>query len=217
MPRIHILAFIAVMITLGTAGAPGAAQEAVPSGSYRQTCSDISVKKDSLYARCQDAQGKTHSAKLAHYEKCSDIVNKKGSLECVRQGHGGAPSAQPRGSYTESCHDITMKGSTLHAICRSADGREAPTTLRDANHCAQGVVNVNGVLNCEVSEVLPPGSYLTSCKDVRMQGTTLMATCTNNKDRSVSAELRDAHKCSGDITNHDGKLQCVPITKMEKR
>ena len=33
----------------------------------------------------------------------------------------------------------------------------------------------------------------------------------------VKAELRDAHKCGGDITNHEGKLQCVPIRRMEKR
>ena len=75
-----------------------------------------------------------------------------------------------------------MKGSTLYAVCRSFDGREAPTSLRDANHCAQGIVNLNGILNCEVSDVLPPGSYIATCKDVRMQGTTLHATCDNGKD-----------------------------------
>jgi hypothetical protein len=110
-----------------------------------------------------------------------------------------------------------MKGSTLHAICKSVDGREAPATLRDANHCAEGVVNVNGVLNCEVSDVLPPGSYISTCKDVRMQGTTLMASCNNGKDRFVAAELRDAHKCTGDIVNEKGKLKCTPIKKVERR
>jgi hypothetical protein len=206
------------MIVLGKAGVPGAAQEANPPGSYQQTCSDISVKKGNLYAKCQDDKGQPHSAKLSHYEKCgSDIANKNGSLECSGAGsQGGAPSL-PKGSYTESCRDITMKGSTLHAICKSVDGREAPATLRDANHCAEGVVNVNGVLNCEVSDVLPPGSYISTCKDVRMQGTTLMASCNNGKDRFVAAELRDAHKCTGDIVNEKGKLKCTPIKKVERR
>ena len=216
MRCLPVLGLVAVMIAMGKAGASGAAQEANPPGSYQQTCSDISVKKGSLYARCQDEKGKAHSTKLSHYEKCgADIANKNGNLQCAH-GEGGA-SAQPRGSYTESCRDITMKGSTLHAICKSLNGREAPTSLRDANRCAQGVVNVNGILNCEVSDVLPPGSYISTCKDVRMQATTLLASCNNGKDRYVNAELRDAHKCSGDITNHEGKLQCVPITKMEKR
>ena len=216
MRRFSTLGLVAIMIVLGQAGGAGAAQEANPPGSYQQTCSDISVKKGTLYARCQDEKGKAHSAKLSHYEKCgTDIANKNGDLQCAH-GEGGAPS-QPRGSYTESCRDIKMKGTTLQAICKSFDGREAPTSLRDANRCAQGVVNVNGVLNCEVSDVLPPGSYISTCKDVRLQGTTLMASCNNGKDRFVAAELREAHKCSGDITNHEGKLQCVPIKKMEKR
>lgn len=214
MRRISILGFFAIMIALGQAGGARAAQEANPAGSYQQTCSDISVKKGALHARCQDEKGKTHSAKLSHYEQCSDIVNKNGSLECAHGG-GGAPS-QPRGSYTESCRDIQMKGSTLHAICKSVDGREAPTSLRDANRCAQGVVNVNGILNCEVSDVLPPGSYISTCKDVRMQGTTLYASCNNGKDRWITAELREAHKCSGDIANQNGTLRCAPI-RMERR
>jgi CVNH domain len=214
MRRISILGLFAIMIALGLAGGARAAQEANPSGSYQQTCSDISVKKERLFARCQDEKGKVHSTKLSHYGQCSDIVNKNGSLQCVH-GEGGAPS-QPRGSYTESCRDIQMKGSTLHAICKSVDGREAPTSLREANRCAQGVVNVNGILNCEVSDVLPPGSYISTCKDVRMQGTTLYASCNNGKDHWVAAELREAHKCSGDIANQNGTLRCTPI-RMERR
>ena len=218
MRRISTLGLFAIMIVLRQAGGASAVQEANPSGSYQQTCSDISVKKGTLYARCQDEKGKSHSAKLSHYESCGEIVNKNGSLQCgggQSGSQGGAPS-QPRGSYTESCRDIRMKGSTLQAICKSVDGREAPTSLRDANRCAQGVVNVNGILNCEVSDVLPPGSYISTCKDVRMQGTTLYASCDNGKGRSVTAELHDAHKCSGDIANHNGALRCTPI-KMERR
>jgi len=37
-----------------------AAQEGSPEGSYQQTCSDISVKKGTLHARCKDEKGKTH-------------------------------------------------------------------------------------------------------------------------------------------------------------
>lgn len=218
MRCLRILGLSAITVVLGLACASGSAQEANPAGSYQQTCSDVSVKKGNLYARCADEKGKTHSAKLSNYERCSDIVNKNGSLECARgEHHEGHTPSQPPGSYTQSCRDIRMKGSTLHAICKSVDGREAPTSLHDANRCAQGVVNVNGILNCEVSDVLPPGSYISSCKDVRLQGTTLAASCNNGKDRWVPAELRDAHKCSGDITNQNGALRCVPIKRMEKR
>ena len=75
---------------LGCAAGFRAAQEANPAGSYQQTCSDISVKKGTLYAKCQDKKGKSHSAKLSHYEKCSDIANKNGKLECA----GGSQSCR---------------------------------------------------------------------------------------------------------------------------
>jgi hypothetical protein len=217
MRGVSVFGLVVVMIVLGKVSASGAAQAANPPGSYQQSCGDISLKKGNLYARCQDDKGKTHSAKLSHYEKCSDIVNKNGSLHCSAGASEGGKPSLPRGSYTESCHDITMKGNTLHAICKSVDGREAPATLRDANRCVQGVANINGVLNCEVSDVLPPGSYISTCKDVRMQGSTLMASCDNGKGRSVAAELRYAHKCTGDILNENGKLKCTPIRKMERR
>lgn len=206
----------AIMILLGFAARVSAAQEANPAGSYQQTCSDVSVKKGTLYAKCQDTKGKAHSAKLSHYEKCSDISNKDGKLECAG-GEKAVPPSQPTGSYTDSCKNIQMKGATLHAVCKSLDGREMPTSLKDANRCAEGVANINGILNCEVSGVLPPGSYITTCKEVRLQGSTLSASCNDGKDHWRSTSMRDANKCSGDIANQNGTLRCVPVRNMEKR
>jgi len=215
MRLISTLSFFAITILLGQAGALGSAQKANPTGSYQQTCSDISVRKGNLYAKCKDEKGKSHHAKLSGYEKCSDITNKNGKLECAGGSETAAPS-QPRGSYTDSCRNIQMRGTTLHAICKSLDGRELPTSLKEANRCSEGVANINGILNCEVSGVLPPGSYIATCKDVRLQGTTLFATCNDGKDRWLNASLRDANKCGGDIANQNGALRCLPI-RMEKR
>jgi hypothetical protein len=211
------LGFLAMIILLGCAAGISHAQEANPAGSYQQTCSDISVKKGTLYAKCQDAQGKSHSAKLSHYEKCSEIANKDGKLECAGGEKAATPSpSQPGGSYTDSCRNIHMKGATLHAVCKSLDGRELPTSLKEANRCAEGVANINGILNCEVSGVLPPGSYIATCRDVRLQGTTLYATCNDGKDHWLSASLRDVEKCNGDIANQNGALRCTAINR-EKR
>lgn len=207
--------FLAMIILLGCAAGLSAAQEANPEGSYKQTCSDISVKKDTLYAKCQDTKGKAHSTKLSHYEKCSDIANKNGHLECAG-GEKAATPSQPAGSYTESCKNIQMKGSTLHAVCKSLDGRELPTSLKDANRCSEGVANINGILNCAVSGVLPPGSYIATCKDVRLQGTTLLASCNDGKDHWRTTSLRDANKCNGDIANQNGTLRCTALNR-EKR
>ena len=207
-----IFIFWVIMILLGCAAAFSAAQEATPEGSYKQTCSDISVRKDTLYAKCQDAKGKAHSAKLSHYDKCSDIANQDGKLECGGGSQAIAPG-QPAGSYTESCRNIQMKGATLHAVCKSLDGRELPTSLKDANRCAEGVANINGILNCESSGVLPPGSYIATCKDVKLQGPMLSATCNDGKDHWRTTFLRDANKCNGDIANQNGTLRCTALNR----
>ena len=206
---------LAMIIFLGCAAGLGAAQQANPEGSYQQTCSDISVKKGTLYAKCQDTNGKPHSAKLSHYEKCSDIANKNGKLECAGGTEAAAPS-QPSGPYTDSCKNIKMKGSTLHAVCKSLDGRELPTSLKDANRCTEGVANINGILNCEASGVLPPGSYIATCKDVKLQGSMLSATCNDGKDHWRNTSLHDANKCNGDIANQNGTLRCTALNR-EKR
>jgi hypothetical protein len=215
MRSISTLSFFAITILLGQAGALGSAQEANPTGSYQQACNDISVKKGNLSAKCKDEKGKAHHAKLSGYEKCSDITNKNGHLECAGGSETSAPS-QPRGSYTDSCRNIQMKGTTLHAICKSLDGRELPTSLKEANRCSEGVANINGILNCDVSGVLPPGSYISTCKDVRLLGSTLSASCNDGKDHWRISSLLDANKCRGDIANQNGTLRCVPI-RMEKR
>jgi hypothetical protein len=208
--------FLAIMIFLGCTVRASAAQETNPQGSYQQTCSNVSVKKGTLYAMCQDAEGKSHSTKLSHYEKCSDIANKNGKLECAGGAEATAP-ALPAGSYTDSCENVQMKGTTLHAVCKNQDGREMPTSLKDANRCTDGVANVNGILNCAVSGVLPPGSYIATCKDIQLLETTLYATCQEGKGGWRNTGLRDVQKCNGDIANQNGKLRCMPLRNMEKR
>src|ERR1041385_569162 len=207
--------FLASILFLGCAAGLSAAQQANPEGSYQQTCSDISVDRGTLYAKCQDTKGKSHSAKLSRYQGCSDIANNNGKLECAGAEKAAGPG-QPAGSYTETCRNIHMKGTTLHADCKSLDGRELPTSLKDANSCAEGVANINGILNCESSGVLPPGSYIATCKDVRLQGSMLSATCNDGKDHWRNTFLRDANRCNGDIANQNGTLRCTALNR-EKR
>ncbi len=114
----------------------------------------------------------------------------------------------PKGPYAASCQNVHMKGSTLQASCQDSDGRFVPTKLEHADQCADGVINLNGILSCQ-SGTIPPGSYLSSCTDPRVQGTTLYATCTSNKGKDLQAELHDANRCTGDVANQNGSLRCV--------
>jgi len=122
----------------------------------------------------------------------------------------------PSGPYTESCQNIEMNGSTLHAKCQSADGKWAAAELRNAKSCANGVINLNGVLSCQ-SGIIPPGSYLATCTDFNFHGSTLLATCRNEKGTDVAAELRNATQCTGDIANKNGSLKCVALEKSAEK
>lgn len=215
MRLIQIPVMVITLLALGLIGGLAAAQAANPAGSYQQSCSDISVKKGTLYAKCKDEKGKGHSAKLSSYEKCSDIANKNGSLVCAAAAESGTASGVPAGSYQQTCKDIQLKGNTLRAVCKDHTGRDTATVLREVNRCAQGVVNLDGFLNCE-TDVLPPGSYISNCKDPRIVGGTLYASCDNGKDKWLPAKLRDADLCAGDIENHEGNLRCVESKHSKK-
>jgi hypothetical protein len=53
----------------------------------------------------------------------------------------------------------------------------------------------------------PPGSYMQSCWDIRMQGTTLTAVCRRADGRERLTALNVA-RCIGDIGNNNGHLRC---------
>jgi hypothetical protein len=122
----------------------------------------------------------------------------------------------PSGPYTDSCQNIEMKGNTLHAKCQSADGKWNAVELRNARSCADGVINLNGVLSCQAG-IIPPGSYLSTCTDFNLHGTTLMASCRSEKGTDVAAELRNANQCTGDIANKNGSLKCVALEKSAEK
>src|SRR5262249_39285648 len=54
----------------------------------------------------------------------------------------------------------------------------------------------------------PPGSYQQSCRDTRMQGTTLTAVCQKARGRGEQPTALNVAHCTGDIGNNNGQLQC---------
>jgi hypothetical protein len=54
----------------------------------------------------------------------------------------------------------------------------------------------------------PPGSYMQSCRDIRMQGTTLTALCRRAGGRREQLTALNVARCIGDIGNNNGQLQC---------
>ena len=78
-----------------------------PAGSYRESCRDIRVEGDHLFARCQASNGNWFDASLDDFNRCvGGIINDEGHLECTRPGGRSVPG----GRYTESCARIHVDG-----------------------------------------------------------------------------------------------------------
>lgn len=55
---------------------------------------------------------------------------------------------------------------------------------------------------------VPPGSYRQSCTDVHIERGALVATCRGEHGRMNRSSLADVGRCTGDIGNVNGVLQC---------
>ncbi|HEX6442608.1 MAG TPA: hypothetical protein VF007_10505, partial [Stellaceae bacterium] len=55
---------------------------------------------------------------------------------------------------------------------------------------------------------VPPGSYRQSCSDAHIERGALVATCRGEHGRMNRSSLADVGRCTGDIGNVNGVLQC---------
>jgi hypothetical protein len=131
------------------------------SGSYVRTCAPIYVRGDDLRARCLTASHEWAWTQLDGFDRCrGDIANENGQLRCEwrareheaeyrdRDHDRDGRRATPRGSYANSCRDISLDGDKLKARCQAADGRWRWTNLDDWDRCRGDIANINGQLMC---------------------------------------------------------------------
>jgi hypothetical protein len=71
-----------------------------------------------------------------------------------------------------------------------------------------GAAVLAGLAGAAYGQAPPPGSYQQSCRQIRMQGTTLTAVCQRAKGRSEQPTALNVAHCVGDIGNNNGQLQC---------
>ena len=117
----------------------------LPPGSYKQTCMNMRVEGNILQARCQRQDGSYRFTSI-DYEDCySDITNQNGRLTCGQRHHH---NMLPRGSYKQSCRDLSVNGDILSAECQKRDGNWRWTSI-DFGDCYGEIVNQNGRLICE--------------------------------------------------------------------
>ncbi len=71
------------------------------------------------------------------------------TLTTALWGPGTCAAQQiPGGSYQQTCRDIGVRGSTLHATCDDGHGGRQSTELRDFQSCSGQIQNINGNLQC---------------------------------------------------------------------
>lgn len=205
----------------GTYGSYGGYGERPPPGSYVATCRDISVEGGWLKATCQDRWGnwRPTSTTLMGCRPGADIINDNGTIDCRAAASAFPEGRPPYGSYLATCRNARVGGGWLHAECQDRWGSWRPATMT-VSSCERGadIVNDNGSLACRRAfsggggggDPAPPrGSYMMSCKDIRVTAGWLKASCRDRNGRWVDATTAVGWCSAGrDIANDDGRLTC---------
>jgi hypothetical protein len=167
-------------------------QNGVPGGSYAQTCRDIRTNGNTLEATCDTGSGDWTRTALQDINQCKPetIQNIHGRLECTKadynQGYGqGTGQGYGQGDRRDNGQGYGQ-----------GDRRD------NGQGYGQGDRRDYGA-----SEV-PDGDYMQSCRNVRVSGSTLLATCRQRNGRWRQASLRYFNQCTSDITNYNGRLAC---------
>ena len=147
---------------------------------------------------------------------------------------GTTLSAQglPSGSYQQTCRNIGVDGSRLHATCQDGNGNWQTTELSGFQRCSNDIVNDNGTLRCNSASGYnnggyrrgdwdrddddryrgqngrPGGSYVQTCRDIRTHGNRLEADCQTGNGQWNRTSLRNYNSCNGGVVNDGGTLRC---------
>lgn len=198
--------FVSFVCALSISLVGAASAQPIPSGSYQDTCSEISATWTTLTATCERGDGNWNYTTLKNYRSCRvDIANVKGRLQCV----DSEDDRLPKGSYRDTCRKIEVDGDTLTAECKDSFRRWRYTELDDFAGCRGDIFNDRGILRCRRDDEvrLPGGSWRASCRNARLYGYVLYAEC-RDFFRNWRATSLDLRRCSGNVSNVRGRLVC---------
>lgn len=134
-------------------GGMAQAEDPLPPGPYRTSCSSATYNSGVLKAWCKTGEygGPKNLTNLSTFN-CADgtIFNQRGQLMCYAKNRENAIGfAVWPGSYLRSCKWVSMDFSRLTASCSRGKGRYIQTTL-DTKSCDWGsdISNNKGSLVC---------------------------------------------------------------------
>jgi len=119
-----------------------------------------------------------------------------------------AQSKIPEGSYKKTCKNMHVIGEFLTANCENEKGQWVNTKI-NIDYCEGDIRNENGTLKCKRKPAPKPpaGSYTNSCRDIKVQGKQLKASCENRNGKWKNTSI-NYKKCDRDIWNDNGELSC---------
>jgi hypothetical protein len=134
------------------------------------------------------------------------------NLGVIAQYQGGG---LPYGDYQQTCRNIRNNGYRLDATCQQRNGNWRNTSL-DYRGCRSSIVNDNGHLRCSDNGGysdrwhggVPPGNYRQTCRNVRVDGNWLTATCQKRNGGWRDTSLKNFNYCRSEIENDNGHLRC---------
>jgi hypothetical protein len=155
-------------------------QNGVPGGSYAQTCRDIRTNGNTLEATCDTGNGDWTRSALQDINQCKPetIQNIYGRLECTKADYNQGYGQGNGQGYGQGGRRDNGQG------YGQGDRRD------------YGAPEV------------PDGAYMQSCRNIRISGSTLLATCQLRNGRWRQASLRYFNQCTSEIENSNGRLAC---------
>lgn len=204
------MAVAAAVMWLGTQTPASAV--AVPPGSYRESCTNISSNGSVLFATCPDVNGNMHQASL-NYARCpgSQVANNNGTLVCGAGGYNIGRTL-PGGSWRASCKNANKTNQTLFATCDNGHSGWTNSSLNLAACPTRLVGNNFGDLFCEGDAngaYLPPGAWRSSCRDAREDGRMIYADCDDGRGNYRSTSVDTGPCPRSEIINTAGRLYCI--------
>lgn len=136
---------------------------AVPKGSYLESCRHMAMEQGVLSAECDNGRGSGFASSSLEAARCgtSDIFNRFGVLQCSTAVRANwSANVLPPGSYLATCA-AHVDGTRLVAACGTGVTAKAPfaafyghegsaDTSLDLSRCPDGndIANIHGELVC---------------------------------------------------------------------
>ncbi|HTD37077.1 MAG TPA: CVNH domain-containing protein [Candidatus Limnocylindrales bacterium] len=195
MNRLLLSSLVGASLAAASLAAPASAQYA-PSGSYQQSCTNIRVRGNELIANCTAANGsRVRSTIDINSCRGGDIANSNGQLVC--NGGSSYGNGYGNGRHRHRHRDNSYGNGGYNNGNGYGYGR---------GNGNNGYNNGNGYGNG--NGYAPSGSSQQSCRNIRMSGGTLTASCPTGNGSYQTTSINPRSCRGGDIANRNGQLVC---------